>query len=81
MNSSLQIQDKFPPTCTIYERIGGKPEDYSNLAYAIFTVMIIINVATFSFYHCVESVGDDRCQNQGEATKHVKHPIGLPGIY
>ena len=49
MNSSLQIQDKFPPTCTIYKRIGGKPEDYSSLAYAIFTAMIIINVATFPF--------------------------------
>ena len=49
MNSSLQFQDKFPPTCTIYKKIGGKPDDYSNLAYAIFTVMIIINVATFPF--------------------------------
>ena len=49
MNSSLQIPDKFPPTCTIYKRIGGKPEDYSSLAYAIFTAMIIINVATFPF--------------------------------
>ena len=37
----VQIQDKFPSTCTIYERIGGTPEDYSNLAYAIFTLMIM----------------------------------------
>ena len=51
MNSSSQNQNlvQFPPDCTIYNVMGGKPNQFSSLPYTVVVFTIIINATTFPF--------------------------------
>ena len=49
MNSSHQIQNDFPVNCVVYSLIGGKPDHFSDLAYAILVVLIVIHTTTCPF--------------------------------
>ena len=49
MNSSHQIQNKFPGNCVIYSFIGGKPDHLSDLSYAILVALIVIHTTTCPF--------------------------------
>ena len=50
MNSSTQNQNlDFPPDCTLYKDMGGKPNQFSSLPYTAVVFTIIINATTFPF--------------------------------
>ena len=51
MNSSTQNQNSvpFPADCTLYNDMGGKPNQFSSLAYTVVVFTIIINATTFPF--------------------------------
>ena len=51
MNSSTQNQNSvpFPADCTLYNDMGGKPNQFSSLAYTVVVFTIIINATTLPF--------------------------------